>query len=69
MGRKEEGNRSKLGMQTKFLFFRRANWREQDSLGLSSWTPVYLPDVRPLGRSATAEDVKTGKAIFRLNGT
>lgn len=48
--------------------YRRATWREQQSLGLSSWAPAYLPDIRPLARAATADDVKAGKAVFHLDG-
>jgi hypothetical protein len=29
---------------------------------------LYVPDIRPLGRPATADDVKSGKALFHLAG-
>lgn len=48
--------------------YRRTNWRESRTLGLSSFSPGYIPDLRPLGRAATAEDVKAGKAVFHLDG-
>ena len=47
---------------------------EQDDLSftesqtLSTWTPAFIPDIRPLGRIATAADVRAGKAIFHLDG-
>jgi hypothetical protein len=28
----------------------------------------FMPDIRPLNRAATADDVKAGKAIFHLSG-
>jgi hypothetical protein len=30
--------------------------------------PPFIPDIRPLGRAATADDVKAGKAVFHLDG-
>lgn len=48
--------------------YRRADQDERVSLGLSVWTPAYLPDLRPLDHVATAEDVKAGKAVFHLDG-
>jgi hypothetical protein len=48
--------------------YRLANWREHSALGLSSFSPVFVPDIKPLGRAATADDVKAGKAIFHLDG-
>jgi hypothetical protein len=48
--------------------YRRANWREVRRLDLSHFAPTYVPDIRPLGRAATADDVKAGKAIFHLDG-
>jgi hypothetical protein len=48
--------------------YRRARWPEIQLLGLDPWTPSYIPDVRPLGRGATAEDVKVGKAVFHFDG-
>jgi hypothetical protein len=61
--------------------FRRLGWAEEQVLKLdyesqlkrgrrpSSFSnPHYVPALRPLGRVATAEDVKSGKAIFYLDG-
>jgi hypothetical protein len=48
--------------------YRRATWRERDSLDVRPWAQAYLPDVRPLGRAATDDDVKAGKAVFHLDG-
>lgn len=39
---------------------RRLDWRTSD--------PGYIPDIRPLGRPATAADVAAGRAVFHLNG-
>jgi hypothetical protein len=48
--------------------YRRATGREVELLNRRPWTPTYLPDIRPLGRAATADDVKAGKAVFHLDG-
>ena len=48
--------------------YRKTTWRENEILGRDSSTLTYLPDIRPLGRAATAKDVKEGKAIFHLEG-
>jgi hypothetical protein len=48
--------------------YRRAVGRERDILNISPWNPAFLPDIRPLGHAASADDVKTGKAIFHLAG-
>ena len=48
--------------------YRRANWREGEILGARPWSPIFLADIRPLDRTATAADVKAGKAIFNLDG-
>jgi hypothetical protein len=48
--------------------YRRATWREADTVGASSWTPTFIPDIRPLTRAAMADDVTAGKAIFHLDG-
>jgi hypothetical protein len=52
----------------QFGDYRRVNWREAQQLGRGSWTPAYIPDIRPLDRAATAEDVKAGRAVFHLEG-
>ena len=49
--------------------FRRVTYDEQRRWDL--WRPsdsVFVPDIRPLGRPATAADVATGRAVFELNG-
>jgi hypothetical protein len=48
--------------------YRRATWQEHIGLDLSLYSPAYVPDIKPLGRTATADDVKTGKAVFHLDG-
>ncbi len=54
--------------------YRSVTSRELDSLSsregqsLSTWSPAFIPDISPLGRPATAGDVKAGKAIFHLGG-
>jgi hypothetical protein len=48
--------------------YRHLSWRERDLLGVSPWSPAYVPALRPLGRAATVEDVKAGKAIFHFAG-
>jgi hypothetical protein len=48
--------------------FRRLSWREMKALELSSWEARFIPDIRPLGRPATADDVRAGKAVFYLDG-
>jgi hypothetical protein len=46
----------------------KANDRERKIFGIAHWSVAFLPDIRPLGRAATADDVKAGKAIFHLGG-
>jgi hypothetical protein len=48
--------------------FRSLTATEAESLGLSAWNPMFVPDVRPLGRAATADDVAKGLAVFQLDG-
>jgi hypothetical protein len=68
----KDADKRLTGFKTAFDRFagkyRRANWRERESLGISPWTPAYIPNLRRLGRAATAEDVKAGQAIFHLDG-
>jgi hypothetical protein len=42
----------------------KAVWQAEDSWG----NPRFEPDIVPLDRPATAEDVKAGRAVFHLNG-
>ena len=37
------------------------------AVGESYWDHHFIPDLRPLGRPATADDVAAGKAIFHLD--
>jgi len=48
--------------------YRKATEPERACLGMVEGSPAYLPDISPLGRAATAEDVKAGKAVFHLDG-
>ncbi len=48
--------------------FRLLTATEAESLGLTLWHPMFVPDVAPLGRPATAADVEKGRAIFHLDG-
>jgi hypothetical protein len=48
--------------------YRHANPRERKVLDASYWDVFYVPDIRPLGRTATEDDVKAGKAVFHLAG-
>jgi hypothetical protein len=48
--------------------YRRANWCEMQLLDLSNWTPAFVPNLRPLGHAATANDVNAGRAVFHLEG-
>src|SRR5262249_49378471 len=50
--------------------YRRADRRLAAALGAdyAAQRPTYLPDVPPLGRTATADDVKAGKAICHRDG-
>jgi hypothetical protein len=48
--------------------FRIATRREKETLGITPWHSTFIPDIRLLNRAATADDVKTGKAIFHLDG-
>ena len=48
--------------------FRLLTAAEAKSLGLTLWKPMFVPDVRPLDRAATAEDVAKGRAVFHLDG-
>jgi hypothetical protein len=44
--------------------YRLASPREEAALGVDTWEVAFIPDLRPLGRAATPEDVKAGRAIF-----
>jgi hypothetical protein len=48
--------------------YRRLSEREAELLGYRFWGPGYIPNIRPLDLAATADDVKTGKAVFHLGG-
>jgi hypothetical protein len=48
--------------------FRMLTGTEAEALGLTLWSPMFVPDVTPLGRTATAEDVEKGRAVFHLDG-
>jgi hypothetical protein len=49
--------------------FRKLMPSERAALSLTFMDEAnFVPDLRPLGRPATAEDVRTGKAIFHLGG-
>jgi hypothetical protein len=48
--------------------YRRMTPAETTLLDFSRCEIAFLPDVRPLGRAATADDVKQGKALFHLDG-
>jgi hypothetical protein len=41
---------------------------ETARLGVRSAYPRFIPDIRPLGRPATAADVAAGRAVFHLGG-
>jgi hypothetical protein len=41
---------------------------EQEFLEIDSGEPLFLPNLPPLTRPATADDLKAGLAIFQLNG-
>jgi hypothetical protein len=45
-----------------------ADDRQRDELGASPFRPLFIPDIRPLGRPATADDVRAGRAVFHLGG-
>jgi len=48
--------------------FRRLSDLEAARLALTGPDPLYIADIRPLGRPATAADVAAGRAIFHLDG-
>jgi hypothetical protein len=41
---------------------------EEEVTAFGTWAPPMIPDIRPLGRAATAADVKAGRAVFHLSG-
>lgn len=47
---------------------RRATAPERKVLGENHYGPLFLPDLPPLGRPATAADVAAGRAVFELGG-
>src|SRR5205823_13400607 len=50
--------------------FRRATYDEQQRWDVWRFGDgAFVPDIRPLGRPATAADVAAGRAVFELNGT
>jgi hypothetical protein len=48
--------------------YRRPTGFERHCLDLSPFSPTFVPDIKPLGRAATADDVKAGLAVFHLDG-
>ncbi|OWK40935.1 putative lipoprotein [Fimbriiglobus ruber] len=48
--------------------YRKPTEPERQLFGLDYFATPFLPDICPLGRAATAEDVKTGRALFHLDG-
>jgi hypothetical protein len=48
--------------------FRRLTEAEARRFDFRARDPAYVPDIRPLGRPATAADVAAGRAVFHLNG-
>ena len=49
--------------------YRPATAAEVEALaGQMEHDPGFVPDIQPLGRPATADDVRAGKAIFHLDG-
>jgi hypothetical protein len=46
--------------------FRLLNEEERQALQLSFWEVPLIPDIKPLGRAATAADVQAGRALFNL---
>lgn len=48
--------------------FRLLTDAETKSLDLSPRQPMFVPDIRPLDHTATAEDVAKGLAVFHLDG-
>jgi hypothetical protein len=59
-------------MRTSLLRYERRlrllTFNDQMRLGVRRIEPAFLPDIRPLGRPATAADVREGWAVFELNG-
>jgi hypothetical protein len=48
--------------------FRLMSNEERDRLRMGFARHAYIPDIKPLGRPATPDDVKAGSALFELNG-
>jgi hypothetical protein len=49
--------------------FRPVVWVEQSRWSVGRYGDIaYVPDIRPLGRPASAADVAAGRAVFELNG-
>lgn len=48
--------------------FRLLTGEEQGRLRMDASYEGFIPDIRPLGRPATAADVKAGRAVFELAG-
>ena len=48
--------------------YRRMDYLESMCLDGDPWSYTYIPDISPLGRLATQEDVKTNNAVFSLDG-
>jgi hypothetical protein len=47
---------------------RKLTWDDQRAFGIGGGNTVYVADIRPLGRPATATDVDAGRAVFELRG-
>jgi hypothetical protein len=49
--------------------YRRLTWIETSRLSRFDWrSHFFVPDIKPLNRAATADDVASGDAVFHLSG-
>ena len=68
---KDAAQRRELMKQTLDRFqgrFRATTVKEAVALGIGPWSPLFVPEVVPLGHPATADDVSKGLAIFEQGG-
>ncbi len=56
----------KVGFDRFGKRYRRTTQTEAVVFGTSSWDARFIPDIAPLARGATVDDVRNGKAIFHL---
>jgi hypothetical protein len=63
-----KGSRGRIAALKAHLARFAGRFRKPAGVEKDIFDTSFLPDIRPLGRSATAKDVEEGRAVFHLDG-